>query len=570
MALSAQTYIGDGINTDFVLDFTLGYISEAHIYVFVDEVEIPQNTLQFINAGGSVRLPTAPANGATVLVRRIVPNGTLIHDYENGALVIEKNLDESNLQAVMLQHESIDGFVSKGAGQPLDMGGFRIIKVGDAIEDDDAVNNRTLAAQIPAIEAARDVVINDVNTAGSDAQAAIASDLSNAQSVIASDRAAAEASIAADVAEVESDRQEVAANKADFDDKYLGEVTVLPSPTGRPEGQLAFLDGVGMRVIENGAWIDATAPVTISPNENLLINGDFSVWQRGTAGNYTGAIFSMTADRWFIYVGSGTATAQEGFGHGAGSQRLGYSVGSVGGATGVQIGQRIESASLAGYAAIGTANLTFSIWAFSSTGANSIDVNLHIPNALDDYTGTTLKAVTALGTPVAGTWGKFEVTIPWDDDFKNGLQVSMVVQGTLQQDLTFSRAKLEIGNVATPFVPDTPQVNLDKCLRYYQKWDSLEAVGVANSYNSFTHGFNLQLVTPMRTTPIVSSYTDLYMVGVGGSGAYGVTSFANQVESARTIYATLGTSVVPSVVAGMALSIRVQSGVTFSLDAELY
>ncbi|AUR95229.1 tail fiber protein [Vibrio phage 1.204.O._10N.222.46.F12] len=110
MALSAQTYQGDGSNTDFVLDFTLGYISESHIHVYVDDVEIPQNTLQFILGGGSVRLPTAPTLGSEVLVRRIVPNDKLLHDYENGSLVIESNLDESNLQSIMLQHEAVDGF----------------------------------------------------------------------------------------------------------------------------------------------------------------------------------------------------------------------------------------------------------------------------------------------------------------------------------------------------------------------------------------------------------------------------------------------------------------------------
>jgi hypothetical protein len=140
MALSAQTYQGDGTNTDFVLDFTLGYISTAHIYVFVDEVEIPQNTLQFILGGGSVRLPTPPASGAKVLVRRIVPNDALIHDYENGALVIEKNLDESNLQAVMLQHQAQDGFATdEGRQGNLNMGTYKVVNMGQGTEPTDGV-----------------------------------------------------------------------------------------------------------------------------------------------------------------------------------------------------------------------------------------------------------------------------------------------------------------------------------------------------------------------------------------------------------------------------------------------
>lgn len=138
MALSAATYQGDGVNTDFVLDFTLGYIDESHIYVYVDDVADEDFT--FINSGASIRLTTAPANGTSVLVRRITPKDRLVHNYADGALVIEENLDQSNLQAIMLMHESIDGFVDQGAGQDLNMDGHRILNVADPVDGGDAMN----------------------------------------------------------------------------------------------------------------------------------------------------------------------------------------------------------------------------------------------------------------------------------------------------------------------------------------------------------------------------------------------------------------------------------------------
>lgn len=43
----------------------------------------------------------------------------------------------------------------------------------------------------------------------------------------------------------------------------------------------------------------------ITPNENLLINGDFQVWQRGTSFTVSNETLIYTADRWCVYAEAG-------------------------------------------------------------------------------------------------------------------------------------------------------------------------------------------------------------------------------------------------------------------------
>lgn len=262
MALSAVNYQGTGTLTDFGLNFTLGYLRKAHIHAYiklygaVDFVE--DANFIFINQDTGIRFDTAPPASSTVQLRRITPNSSLLHYYENGSLVIEKNLDESNKQAVMLMHEAIDGFTDVGAGSDLDMGGLRITNLGDPIAEGDAVNFKTFNTAVHQIEAARDqgiaavqahetVSVNAVNTEGATQITALG--------II-------ETSVQVSEAAVDADRISVEATKSDFDAKYIGEVGSLPDPTLHPEGALAHLTGTGMCVVESNTWVHFTGGYT--------------------------------------------------------------------------------------------------------------------------------------------------------------------------------------------------------------------------------------------------------------------------------------------------------------------
>lgn len=62
---------------------------------------------------------------------------------------------------------------------------------------------------------------------------------------------------------------------------------------------------------DSSQWVQirsVPSPTTVA-SPNYIINGDFSVWQRGTSFNLTTLGFQYTADRWVVrYPGSGTST----------------------------------------------------------------------------------------------------------------------------------------------------------------------------------------------------------------------------------------------------------------------
>ena len=138
MNYSYSRYIGDGTTTDYAINFVLGFLKREDVHVYVDGVETP---FTWVN-DGLITVSPAPAADALVLIRRIVDKTTLQHDYEDGAVVIEKNLDESNMQSIMAVHEMIDGFIDVQINNPLDMNFNKILNVGDPIDERDAANKR--------------------------------------------------------------------------------------------------------------------------------------------------------------------------------------------------------------------------------------------------------------------------------------------------------------------------------------------------------------------------------------------------------------------------------------------
>ena len=93
MAYAFDTYSGNGSQTDF--NITFPYINEDHVKVYINYTN---TSFTFEPNKSTVRLASAPANGAVVEVRRITPLTGVLVDYADGSTLTAGDLDTSNLQ----------------------------------------------------------------------------------------------------------------------------------------------------------------------------------------------------------------------------------------------------------------------------------------------------------------------------------------------------------------------------------------------------------------------------------------------------------------------------------------
>lgn len=136
MPYSYAQYTGNGSTTQFAITFP--YVRKEHVVVLVNFVS---TAYTYVNST-TVQLATAPANGASVQVRRATPLGDVLVDYADGSTLVAADLDTSNLQHLYAQQELDDAlklgvFVSAASGLPTG-NGKRITNVADPIDPQDA------------------------------------------------------------------------------------------------------------------------------------------------------------------------------------------------------------------------------------------------------------------------------------------------------------------------------------------------------------------------------------------------------------------------------------------------
>lgn len=143
MALTRKDFTGDGTTTVYDISFDLGYLRKEDIYVSLDSNEYTnQLGYSFLN-DTQIVLDAPVSSGVGFNIRRVVDRNTPINDYQEGAILREKNLDDSFAQALMIQQEMEDGYIRVGEklilDSELDMGGKQIKNVGTPTDPDDAI-----------------------------------------------------------------------------------------------------------------------------------------------------------------------------------------------------------------------------------------------------------------------------------------------------------------------------------------------------------------------------------------------------------------------------------------------
>jgi len=91
----------------------------------------------------------------------------------------------------------------------------------------------------------------------------------------------------------------------------------------------------------------------------------------------------------------------------------------------------------------------------------------------------------------------------WQAADYRGVTSTTKLCATTAGDFFLTGVKLEVGSIATPFVPDDYQVSLGKCLRYYQTVQTLMMNGVTTAQAIMEYFSKV----PFRATPTISLYS---------------------------------------------------------------
>jgi microcystin-dependent protein len=248
-------------------------------------------------------------------------------------------------------------------------------------------------------------------------------------------------------------------------------------------------------------------------NRNLLINGNFAVWQRGTARTILNSSKAYLPDRWGNSLFQAAAVERVALTTGAGpisqyAARVSSTTNAeISGGSRMWISQKVESANCIPYR---NQQVTMSFWArFSAASVASYDnfrVEIgYFTTTTDSDTYTTNRNssdqmfVTNGSFPTV--WTKYTVTGTVPNNSNNIhviFNMANLASTTTASEFWYEIAdvQLEAGSVATPFEFEPFETTLRKCQRYYCKSFAANVAPTAGAGAAANGGNDLQIWNP--------------------------------------------------------------------------
>lgn len=180
MAFSTQRATSDGTMETLIV--SIGYIKQADISVFYDDLPAADGTWEWVgNTNVIAFTPTVPL-GVEVLLKRTTQINQVINVFTGGAGFSNKALDTNARQALYLNQEAVEGAALTDIFNDVDFHGYRPTNIGTAVNPGDAVSLAQYQADAlgagvarDEAEAARDIAVAAVGTLDATAAAAAAS-----------------------------------------------------------------------------------------------------------------------------------------------------------------------------------------------------------------------------------------------------------------------------------------------------------------------------------------------------------------------------------------------------------
>lgn len=242
---------------------------------------------------------------------------------------------------------------------------------------------------------------------------------------------------------------------------------------------------------------EATPPFS---NPNLLINGDFQVWQRGNEFNITGSR-RYTADRWIAYTNDSDGYVPYTIVNS--SRRMGIS--STSGKCKFLIFQHVELNNSVSRKIIGK-KLTLSVKIISSN-AQEISTSATILYNSSNKPSVSLARKTHTISANKYTIIKMTFDVADDADFDDVKSLQIIISSTsISSAIYIDYVKLELGEIATPLIPRPYAEELLLCQRYYQRVKFC-FTGYSNSAN-MANISTIYLKMIMRTKPTITTVSD--------------------------------------------------------------